>query len=859
MTSRRSLALAAALAFALPLACRNTSPNTPIALMTTPTAVGGRAVSIFYVLRNQDTIFARVLPIFSVDNGLTFFNATPAPGGEGIDNLQASPGGTAHVFLWNAVADIGPGRHDGVIMRILPFAPDIGTIATSFGFTVDDTDIFVRPSDLAVPRAANAAAETADGGVIVAGGGGGFERETELFEAPADAFLLRASLAAARNGARGATLIAKGGSAAEAVIEGGVGASGATGAVALYDEGADTWFDPAFSGAPRTGHTLTRLAGGQTALVAGGTDGTSALVTTDEVIDVVSATARPVVGGGAARTGHTATLLPNGRVLVAGGTSGTGALATTLLYDPGTNSYSAGPALLTARTGHAAALVGGRVLIAGGRDASGNVLASAEILAADFSAFDVTRDATGAQSRMTGPRAALTASPIGATDVLLAGGTDGSHDLASAERFTLALGTFAATREGLAVARSSHEATAFGTGRVLVTGGGTAAAEVYLPPSRAGVAQAFDPEGSGTPLARVEHAAATLADGRVLVTGGTDGVVLSGNLRTLASAEIWSPGALPPAPRMAASTGVLGTARRRHSATLLLDGTVLLAGGLDASGAALASAEIFDPVVAAAGGATFTAVTTAAPAALGEHTATRLASGKVLLAGGAGAIVFSPGTPATAGTFAAPIALVVARTRHSATLLPDGRVLLAGGLTSGAAATATAEIFDPNANGGAGGTTLAGGALPGARFDHRAVLLDSGKVLILGGRGAAGGAPLADGALFDPTTNALAPIVGTLPEGRAEFAIAPEPLGRAVVAGGVDGAAPGGVDLASPVASTAFIFDPGSGLSSPTADPSLARARRGMAVAPLNDGRFFLSGGRDDTGAVVPGLEIFTP
>ena len=96
------------------------------------------------------------------------------------------------------------------------------------------------------------------------------------------------------------------------------------------------------------------------------------------------------------------------------------------------------------------------------------------------------------------------------------------------------------------------------------------------------------------------------------------------------------------------ATGSLGQARSSHTATLLLDGRVLIAGGEDNSGLLIAAAEIYDP-----------------------------ASGKFSQTG----------------------ALVVPRKYHTATLLTDGRVLIAGGFVPGPSLAtsplASAELYDP--------------------------------------------------------------------------------------------------------------------------------------------------------------------
>src|SRR5439155_1284465 len=111
------------------------------------------------------------------------------------------------------------------------------------------------------------------------------------------------------------------------------------------------------------------------------------------------------------------------------------------------------------------------------------------------------------------------------------------------------------------------------------------------------------------------------------------------------------------------------------------------------------------------------------------HTATLLPNGKVLVAGGAGGPVLSSVElydPAT-GTWSATGSLTTARHSHPATLLPSGEELVAGGQNSGGVLTSP-ELYDP-----ATGTWTATGSLGAARYAHTATLLPNGKVLAAGG------------------------------------------------------------------------------------------------------------------------------
>ena len=243
--------------------------------------------------------------------------------------------------------------------------------------------------------------------------------------------------------------------------------------------------------------------------------------------------------------------------------------------------------------------------------------------------------------------------------------------------------------------------------------------------------------------ARAYHTATRLQDGQLLVAGGSGSVVQGVGLRT---AELFDPAANS----FSLSSGQMTTARMFHTATLLANGKVLLAGGQSDSVTPLATAELFDP---STGNFTSTGSMAASRA---RHTATKLQNGDVLISGGDDANVNIRATAeiyhVASGQFTPVAAMHSTRTRHTSTLLSDGMVLIAGGLSQGYVADNTAEIFNP-----ASGTfALVMGNLNEARVDHTATLLDNGQVLLTGG-GQANQVTtdLASAELYDPETQSF--------------------------------------------------------------------------------------------------------
>lgn len=342
-------------------------------------------------------------------------------------------------------------------------------------------------------------------------------------------------------------------------------------------------------------------------------------------------------------------------------------------------------------------------------------------------------------------------------------------------------------------------------GRVLLTGG---AFKIWdTTPS----VDMFDPaDDSLKPVApmaqkRFSHVAVTLADGRVLVAGGrTTNSAATGVM--LKSAEIYDP-----VTDTWAATGNMNVARRSHTAALLRNGKVLIAGGANGvttAAAPMASAELFDP-----------------------------ATGLFTLIG-------SMGTP---------------RLGHSATQLADGRVLITGGSdqTGTSHPTAAAEIFDPATN--------AFSSVGLSNFPHIAqgpALLRDGRVLMPGSYynplgTIFGGGTMSDfSEVFNPASNTFSVVA---PMFKKRIDIGGQLLldGTVLVAGGV--ATNVGTGKLTVFHSSAEVYDPMSDQWRMTGIMSAGRDEFSGLV--LDDGRVYVSGGYNNVAGptLLNTVEIYTP
>lgn len=336
------------------------------------------------------------------------------------------------------------------------------------------------------------------------------------------------------------------------------------------------------------------------------------------------------------------------------------------------------------------------------------------------------------------------------------------------------------------------------------------------------------------------HTATLLPNGSVLIAGGGQ----RDKFDAVPDAEV-----LDPTTGVWKKTASMKEARRYHTATILPDGRVLVAGGQEPDEKSLtrtlSSVEIYDSDKGQ------WATTGSLEIGRYDHTATRLSDGKVLVAGGVEEKLGVPTTSAelydpAKGTWSATGGLSGARFGHTATLLEDGRVLVCGGqsldydLTSGMSklnSRLDSELFDPGTE-----KWSPAAKMGSARYRHEALLLPVGNVLVIGG---GEGAP----ELFDPKTNAWSP-AGKPGHRHLGCSATLLNTGKVLVGGG-RGAGFLGLEF-----SHSEFYDPAANAWSEAPDPNAMRSEHTATL--LGDGAVLIVGGFDKDYKPLDSAEIYS-
>jgi hypothetical protein len=835
MSRRIALLVGLGLALLSLNGCKDEDTNLPFTFTLSPVSPVTGPVPIFFTL-TTDGSDATVDVDVSLDDGATFTKATEANGQPNPTVLAGAPAGTQQFFHWDPVADVGPGIHRRVVIRIVGRGKDVGVVSQTPRFVVDLTDrLSALPGGPQPQLSRPLALPLPDGTVWVAGGesGGQLNGLGYRYDPVNDQLTSSTGLGSASRRVGGALL-----SGGQALVAGGYQISGdpssATATLSLVAGGSQLVGQAPLQVA-RGAPAVAALADGRAVIVGGEVLGGGSTPAVEVLTPGAGSTVLAFNDTALARREHSATALTDGRVLVAGGFDDSGApVARAVVIDAGVSAATAASSAMgNPRGEHAAVrLPDGRVAIVGGTTRLGEdtyALATAEIFSPDTNSFtplpSMTRRRRGAAAVYVG----------GGLVVFGGGGPSGAAT--TAERYDFATQAWSEIAGASGTSRPDAVAMVSGNGRTIVLGGGQPP-ERYTPDASL-TAESFSALNA-VPQPRADHTATLLDTGEVLLVGGTAGVDSA-----VATVELVSPDATELQPRRS-----MRHARSGHAATLI-HGQVLVLGGRDASGL-VGEAEVYD----SATDTWSSAGTLNTPRV--DPSATALPDGTVLVAGGTD----STGAPVAQlerwnpqqRAFVLQGALTTARADHDTVLIRFGDALIGPG-QGAAGPVGDVDMQVPFAGAGlfhlSGGTPRAGAALV-------ELPRGSGLVLVTGGvdgSGTRGDLDLVDGRVTPPVFAATGRSLQVPRSGHRATSLASGVA--ALLAGGRNARG-----LATDEHEIYAITQSGSvdmGATRRPLDVYGHRPRARHTATRLRDGRVLLVGGVDDRGVVIAGAEVYEP
>ena len=585
----------------------------------------------------------------------------------------------------------------------------------------------------------------------------------------------------------------------------------------------------------RSGHTATTLPDGSV-LVVGGESLPSATLYSPR-----SGAFEPVRPPSVARRFHTATLLRDGRVLVAGGSTDT----RVEIYDAAHDIWSVAPGVAIDRRGHTATLLeDGSVFFVGGK-VSGHPL---DPFAAQLDTTELFSPTTGqltAGPLLQVPRSGHTATLLHDGQILVAGGQPLSTTLTGevVDAGSLPFTSFLLTAEYSG--RSLASAALLPNGQVAVVGGdwapngdwehATFQTSLFTPGGGTGTWSSVQKPSGSAPGAGRLPALTTLPSGKLLLTGGVWGDAFGELIVTDARAWLLDPQVGWEQTSWTSAPLPLLRPRSGHTQTMLDSGALLVVSDAEAE------------IVSDSGGAPESRLAATLNVPRTRHTATLLprstapvSGAKVFIAGGVtGTGAATPSVEIYQGevldSWSARGDMLEARAGHSATLMASGLILLAGGTGTG-----SAEVYDPDDG---NGTSRPTGSMRFARSGHRSFLLPGGEILVVGGN-SGHETEIYDPDAVDPATGLLgtwrlagdlgAPRLPSVSPFAAMLLHSNEPL--------VAGASPDGLLAAQSELYSTGSWVPAGGVGSSSAP---WQTRVGASGVTLPNGTAFLSEGVD--------------